>query len=42
MEPRLDENEPAGRMLAIIPILGLNQRLGTAVAESRPSAFPLQ
>lgn len=42
MELRQEENEPAGRILAIIPILGLNQRLGTAVVESRPSAFPLQ
>jgi hypothetical protein len=36
------ERETSGRLRAIIPILGLNLRLGMAVVEFKPSPNPLQ
>ena len=36
------ERAASGNLLAVIPILGLNQRLGTLVLEYAPEVYPLQ
>lgn len=38
----LVEPDGAGNLRAVIPVLGLNQRLGTVVLEYQPTAYPLQ